>query len=283
MRYQESTSARILFSVWTTVALLAAGGGAFASSSGPRDGHEAPACDACHLRTATEDRGAGLLVPNERCIGCHDQRAATGGAASAFHGSSRRACVDCHSFHRPEELKAGDTTFAHVFGESGAGKHCVACHAGSGGPRGLGEAHRDAAAVYHGNGAYLAGLTPSEGCLLCHSRDGADAVALRATSEPPRFREHSSHPYGAEVLPGRSTGGFRIRRDPDARLTLFDGRMECQTCHDITDDAPDLLVRYAEPYDLCLGCHQRTVGGPSMVAGSTPAAPSGERPTGLSE
>jgi predicted CXXCH cytochrome family protein len=223
-------------------------------------GHETLACDSCHMRTA--ESGKTLAVENNRCLRCHDTTSPSSSATNTFHASENESCTTCHSFHRTEELKAGDTIIAYKYGDQSIGRHCVSCHAE--GKRAsdlnnqLSEGHRAAARIYHENGPYIAGLTPSEGCLLCHSKHGADALALKVVNSPPRFNEHASHPYGARVAPGMNSGGFRIRSSIDPRLALFEGRMECQTCHDVTDNTADLLVRFDQPTDMCLGCHQRT-------------------------
>jgi predicted CXXCH cytochrome family protein len=227
-------------------------------------GHETLACDSCHLRTVGAE--GGPRVDGRSCLRCHELERDVAKLAGAFHAAGGGDCTACHSFHRPDELKVGEGRFVHEFGVEAVDRHCATCHGPSRSLDRLSEGHRAAAAIYHGNDETLARLSPSETCLLCHSRHDADARALQAVDAPPRFNEHASHPYGARVALGTSSGGFRIRRDVDKRLTLFDGRMECQTCHDITDDAENLLVRFDTPTGLCQGCHQRTVGNETRVA-----------------
>jgi len=244
-------------------------------------GHQTLACDSCHLRTI--GAGGSLVVEDHRCLSCHVPSQASTDLAKVFHGRSGESCTTCHSFHHPEELKAGEERFAHDIGNEAVGRHCVACHAGSRSVDKLSDGHRSARAIYHGNGPLIEGLTPSEGCLLCHSRHDADPVALKTVNTPPRFNEHASHPYGARVASAANTGGFRIRRVVDGRLPLFDGRMECQTCHDVTGEAEDLLVSFDTPMDMCLGCHQRTGMEPSVMAAAKPTVPIGSgRPIGMS-
>ncbi len=279
MMDQKNEGRRPWFLIVAVVCLVAVS--AAAEGSPAVDAHESLACDSCHMRTA--GFGSGPRIDESRCLRCHDTSPKAAPAAAAFHRSDA-GCATCHSFHRPSELRAVDATFEHDFGNPDLARHCNACHGTARGAAGLNEAHRAAAKVYHGNADVLARLTPSEGCLLCHSKHDADPTALRMVSTTPRFNEHASHPYGAVVAPGRSTGGFRIRRDVDPRLPLYDGRMECATCHDITDDAPDLLVRYESPTDLCMGCHRRTPGADMNVAAATdPAHRPAERPIGLAD
>lgn len=246
------------------------------ASEGGSSGHDGLDCNSCHGRA---DRAQDASrTRDQRCLQCHEVNRRGAGVSAVFHLDPDAACTDCHSFHRTDELKADGTVFQHEFGIEAVGNHCVTCHGRGRSTDGLSEGHRAAARIYHGNDPVLARLSPSEGCLLCHSRHDADAVALAAVVDaPPRFVEHASHPYGAAVKPGATSGGFRVRRVLDPRLPLYDGRMECQTCHDITDDADDLLVRFDAPTDLCLGCHQRQTRVESVVAAVEPPRSEGPK------
>jgi predicted CXXCH cytochrome family protein len=53
---------------------------------------------------------------------------------------------------------------------------------------------------------------------------------------------------------GSQSKGLRWKLDP--RIRLFDGRIECQTCHLLGAGTDDLLVEFERKYDLCLGCHE---------------------------
>ena len=201
--------------------------------------------------------------------------------AAIFHGAEGRSCTDCHSFHDPQELKAVDVTFRHDFGSTIGANHCVSCHRPGVRLETLSQGHRAAAALYHEHESEFASLTPSQGCLLCHSRSGGDPAALRYAAEaPPRFEEHASHPYGEVLARGRDTGGFSVRRDPDPRILLFDDRIECQTCHDLASGAQDALVRFDERDGLCYGCHRRDGAEPSRDRRLAAAAPSYDAPDG---
>lgn len=249
------------------ICLLAAAAGADPAGHGGLD------CAACHQGSeVVRDTAA------RACLECHDPQP----AAVSFHAAARGRCTDCHSFHAPERLVAGGDAFAHDLGNRDVTRHCAACHDGAGGTDGLSEGHRAATALYHGEPELLAQLTPSEACLLCHSRDDADPLLLALVDSPPRFHAHASHPYGAPVAAAWNDGGFRIRDEVDPRLPLYDGRMECATCHDLTDDLPDRLVRFDTPMQMCLGCHERNGGGANnrVVAELDGDAASG-RPRGL--
>lgn len=243
-------------------------------------GHGSLDCTACHQADAGS--GMGVTGADRRCLSCHDATRPATVAAAAFHAGTEARCTDCHSFHHPDQLQAGGERFDHVFGDPAVTRHCAGCHGGANGATGVSEGHRAATALYHGRPQTLSALSPSEACLLCHGRNESDPRLLAEAAAAPRFQEHASHPYGAPVVPGRASGGFRIRGDVDPRLPLIDGRMECATCHDLTDDAPDRLVRFETPMQMCLGCHQRNGGAPNaVVATRTPDDPTG-RPRGLS-
>jgi predicted CXXCH cytochrome family protein len=46
----------------------------------------------------------------------------------------------------------------------------------------------------------------------------------------------------------------------DPRIPLFDGNMECQSCHSLTATAKDLLRAWGSPKEMCLGCHDYKTG-----------------------
>ncbi len=120
----------------------------------------------------------------------------------------------------------------------------------------LNDAHRLAAVLYHGDSDNLVGKSPSQGCINCHDSDSSSAWKQATEELPLTFKTHASHPIGKRIIPGSGPLGNRIQRHLDTRIPLFDGRMECQSCHDLTAPTKDLLIAFAEPKQLCLGCHQ---------------------------
>ena len=89
-----------------------------------------------------------------------------------------------------------------------------------------------------------------------------------SAGDAPRFHEHASHPYGMTLMLGRETGGYRIRNRIDSRIPLFDGVVECQSCHQIAEETDDLVIRFETKYDLCLGCHERVTVPPVLASGN---------------
>ena len=244
--------------VMVLLAALVTGGPVAATTA-----HEQVACDRCHGsgNAATGAQGIG----DGACRICHPGAARGDAPASAFHAGSGRGCLDCHAFHAPQEIRAGAVVFRFAHGDAAARALCRSCHAPGVDLAALGDGHRAAAAVYHDDASRLAALTPSQSCLLCHGDAGGDAAAQRLADTAPRFAEHASHPYGVAARSGGG-GGYPVKPRIDARLELFDGRIECQTCHRLAGGNADLLVALDGPDGLCLGCHGRAGSTRSAVA-----------------
>jgi predicted CXXCH cytochrome family protein len=78
-------------------------------------------------------------------------------------------------------------------------------------------------------------------CLSCH--DGVSATAVDLPG---------SHPVSFEYA--GSLRDFGIVTTPT--LPLFDGRLECSTCHDVHGNAVKLL-RMNDMTGMCLDCHRK--------------------------
>ena len=239
-----------------TVTLAVPVAAACADPSGPAvpAAHEQAACKRCHFGTSTADG----KVPNARCTGCHNLavRPASSGFGSGFHADADRSCVSCHFFHKPASVltAAGPVDLA-AAREVDAG-HCVACHDSKADRSRLNVAHRQAAALYHARSAELTGASPSQGCLNCHDQ-ASDSGWMATTEEAPiTFGTHATHPLGIVVRPGSGFAARRIRHEIDPRIPLFDGRIACQSCHDLTAGTKDLVRTSTTPREMCLGCHQ---------------------------
>jgi predicted CXXCH cytochrome family protein len=241
--------------------------------------HRSARCGDCHGGEAfasPEMPRAGLTAAaiTQRCEACHDELRPQGDGARAFHDGSTRACIACHRFHDPSVLRAGDHEFAATIADARLQAHCRACHQPGVRLGRIDGAHRFAAeVVYHDDARDLAGMSPSDACLLCH---GTSGHALAMPGDGPEIiaiNTHASHPFGIRFTPGQGRGDGKIRREIDPRLSLPEGRIECVTCHAITSGTKDLLVPFDDPYALCLGCHQ--VGDETRVEG--PLALAGDR------
>jgi hypothetical protein len=243
-----------------TVALPAAA----ATVPGDRDPHDGIACSKCHLGSAARALAVaddGAADPRSAtCRECHShpaRRASAGATALGFHDSPRADCAGCHAFHERGRLKTsvGDVRTGDGLAQATAG-HCAGCHAEGADLLNLSDAHRIAAALYHRDAGELAGQSPSQGCLNCHAAGSASPWLRETGTQRLTFNLHATHPLGVSVVAGSGQDERRLRADLDPRLRLFDGKIECQTCHQLTAQTADLLVPFAESYDLCLGCHQ---------------------------
>jgi len=219
--------------------------------------HRKAACTQCHtggaLATATQAARTAA-----RCLGCHDTRDLVRGAGSVVHGRPGQDCTRCHSFHTPSRVATPDGQMAQDTPSMESG-HCQGCHGREGRLERITPAHRIAAGLYHTAGGSLAGETPSASCLYCHD-SGSSSPWRNATDAERAFNPHASHPVGVAVVPGRGNAVDHISWDPDPRLPLFNGRMECQSCHLLTAGTPYDLIAYENAYDLCLGCHTHEPG-----------------------
>ena len=224
------------------------------ADAAPPKAHESLACGSCHQgggSFGSRVDGRGVMTSTDRdCLDCH--RALATSAADGFHSAARGDCTSCHVFHEPSLVKAGRKRFRVDMGRDDHRPHCASCHAAGTSLADLSPGHVEAAAVYHVDTVELNGLSPSDACLRCHSRSGA---TVDATSPAPRFAEHASHPFGEKVRRGEGDHVNYIRYDLDPRLPLFDDRIECQTCHALSEPTESRLVAFEDPYAMCLGCH----------------------------
>ncbi len=208
-------------------------------------------------RTAAAATAARQLAADRAiCLRCHATAIATTPAGLPFHADAQAPCVRCHRYHEPDVVQTGRGTLSLASLAGVDREHCRPCHGAGARRERLSAGHLAAAAIYHGNAAALAPLSPSAACRACHDRDTASSDWLGAVEgQAIAFAAHSSHPTEIRVRPGQPTAASWIREDIDPRLVLPGGRIECVTCHDLTSGTPDLLVAFERPRDLCLGCH----------------------------
>ena len=225
------------------------------SSPSSNAAHRAIECSRCHQAVAEIGMSGPTKSPVQLCRSCHNSKMTSNElAAQSFHRDQARPCNDCHSFHETSTISAAGRDFK--FSRSSGLGLCVACHSGSGNMRALSEGHRLAANVYHSNNTLLTGLTASQACLVCHSEnrtvqiDGLDLTAI------PQFSERHMHPLGEVTSTGVMREGTMIRKVIDPRLRLFNNRIECQTCHNLTALTKFRLVEFESQQELCKGCHQ---------------------------
>lgn len=239
---------------WVTLGLLVTG----LISTAPV-GAETPAahnqarCAGCHAGSSSP--ADNTVAITETCNSCHRPTELVL-SNSSFHDDSRGRCLQCHSFHETDlvNLPAGAVPQP-ITGDLQSGV-CRSCHDPRGDLASLSAAHRKAAQLYHAAAGRLQHTSPSQTCLNCHSNQSASTWQDQTEGAVIAFNEHASHPFGVRVVPGRGDSTNWIARVIDPRLPLFDGRIECQTCHLLTAGNDDDMIPFPTKYDLCKGCHR---------------------------
>ncbi len=220
--------------------------------------HSTADCTICHVTVADIDGAAAAFADaSSKCRTCHLRLDNLNGPELTFHADETRSCLDCHSYHSPDEIAVGDRTFHAQSKRHAQRALCSSCH-GVGQDVGmLTEGHRAAAGLFHSDYKILAGLTPSEACLICHSEQTRSEELAALSPQPvPIFGQHGSHPTGISIKPGRRLANGRIRDVLDSAIQLYGGRIECQTCHSLSSATQYHLIAGADANGLCLKCHE---------------------------
>jgi predicted CXXCH cytochrome family protein len=106
--------------------------------------------------------------------------------------------------------------------------------------------------------------------MVCHDRASGDDFETASSSGPPRFSLQASHPIRIQVRPGDGKDNQRIRTTIDGRIRLFEGFIECQTCHALLSPMEDFLVAFETKYELCRGCHQLEARSADLLLAGSP-------------
>lgn len=142
----------------------------------------------------------------------------------------------------------------------GAREDCIACHQPGRSLARISPGHRAARLLYHADLSNLDFPSVSDACLACHARapDGRAALALASigSMNAPQFHVEASHPYGIEVPLGEGTIQTGIKPQLDPGIRLFSERIECITCHDLTEEGDNQIVQVESTSGLCTGCHR---------------------------
>jgi predicted CXXCH cytochrome family protein len=240
--------------------LLAAAASVRRSQAGDElsNAHAQSDCMLCHPVVADIAGDNTIAVnPAHQCKGCHPKVGLEVDPLLTFHKQPDRNCLDCHSFHHPDEVTAGGRTFVIKTDSPAQQALCSSCHGQNENTSSLSPGHLIAAKLIHSDYKILAGLTPSQACLLCHS-EAANVANIEGLdlNTVPRFNSHSSHPLGVTVTPEHGTGSHKIRRQIASELRLYNSRIECQTCHSLSAQSPFKLATGDDRTALCIGCHQ---------------------------
>jgi predicted CXXCH cytochrome family protein len=217
-------------------------------------GHSNMDCSVCHSLVASLDE---TEVPSSTrsCRSCHGALSGSEDRlAAVFHRNQNRSCGDCHLFHETGMITAVGNVFAPT--QSGGSEACAACHNETANTVALSPGHRLAAGLYHSNNPALAGLSASQTCLVCHADEQTVQVDGLELANIPRFSKHRMHPVGRVERHDEFRNGVRSRRSIDPRLSMYDDRIECSTCHQLTSVTKYRLIDLGSPRALCLGCHE---------------------------
>ncbi len=214
-------------------------------------------CSRCHKMQASIPRADGsgelnsALPSSNDCMQCHTVEQM---GSNSFHNSGYGDCLSCHSFHHSEELTIAGRP-ASLSTAKASVELCADCHGESTTPE-VSPGHRLAAQLIHGEQEGRFAEQPSEFCLLCHDRDASLPIAAPELSEFPRFHVQASHTYGTILVPGSGRPGsqLKIQREFPPEMPLFEGKIECQTCHSLVSGEKYLLTKRIEQ-GLCNDCH----------------------------
>jgi len=220
--------------------------------------HKSIPCTKCHLQQAmvTKNKQAIPKIDKmSKCRSCHKQNIKNKFNISLnFHADYSRPCSDCHSFHNASFVSARDKKFEINIENKRQLFLCSSCHNDNQNVEYLSPGHKIAAKLFHSDDKYLGSLSPSQDCLICHSHNSR-YKGLANFRYLPQLDEKHDHPVGVILKKGKMKNGNRIRKNIDSRLKLFDGKIECQTCHSLSANNQYRLVISNDINKLCKGCH----------------------------
>ena len=172
-------------------------------------------------------------------------------SAGAFVHHSSQSCLSCHTFtgFSTSTFESSQLASAEM-----SSANCRVCHASGEVKSELSPAHKIARDLYHANAENISQQSSSDVCMNCHGSSTKSSWKAETSGQLP-LHSAASHAYGVIVKPGMQVYGASLRQSLDYKLPLFNGKMECATCHLLTAGTDDLLISYENPYDLCFGCH----------------------------
>ena len=236
----------------------------FVASSGvaAEAAHQTVSCSLCHSSSSISSASFSAPVSKE-CEACHPSDLFSD---SQFHAAASNRCIDCHDFHEPEKITINSVASSWDSTRNFSVGHCQACHDRRGSLKNLSPSHKVAARLYHNGADQLYDASPSEACLWCHSNTSTSNWKNTPGVGTLAFNTHASHPYSIRVLPGVNSTSNWVQNDIDPQIPLFDGFMECQTCHLLTSGNETSMIPFPNEYDLCNGCHQQERQSNSMAS-----------------
>ncbi len=177
-------------------------------------------------------------------------------------------CSTCHNVHAQAVTPFGSKTY--FLRRLTRGKpFCDSCHEQDGvlaqGHEGaLGMAHLETDAKAFARSAAFMGIDPlSKQCLSCHDGSFGSAVTLNTGQWQHRSslinHDSGSHPIGIDYEAARLARGARNDLRPidevDRRITFYNGRVGCGSCHNPYSRIEKKLVMSNRRSALCFACH----------------------------
>lgn len=219
------------------------------------EAHTGLDCAKCHSILAYADESdLPLPDPSVGCRSCHTNGEAAAPPESPWHTEKSTDCVRCHSFHQSNMIYAGDDEFELSSQSQTQKKACLTCHSSSASLEGVAEYHIKARHLFHSDIPVNANSL-SEICLNCHGGELTPGIA-DLTTDAISVTHSVSHPVGIKPVPGQANKTIRIRYVIDPKVVLYDGQIECQTCHQLDRSQTAFSSPFEPAYDLCLGCHE---------------------------
>lgn len=192
------------------------------------------------------------------------------GYYGASSGSSTEVCVFCHTPHAANnnELKDGPlwnrritntTVFEMYNGAPGIPSNtsllCLSCHDGVSSQRVSAVSSYDGHTVLNppGSGSQIS-LSPN--CKACHpfSRGGSDTYPSAVWQIGPILSD--DHPVSIDYSDAVAARPAEFKALPDSDVKLFDGKVECATCHDVHSPDYGLFLRKPNTGSaVCNSCH----------------------------
>lgn len=263
---------------------------------------EEGACTLCHSGHGGRSRGSSLALARARpdaldCGRCHEGTPVPGGRALAAPTPARRPYgfdpfshaahlaalpgLECGACHLPADAGTGLAPVSHAT--------CLACHDGSGAESALRERLARADLLWQPRWHGSAPAPPGQGCLACHERGHAGALAARTLARPAEVLAHWIPRGHADAFAQRRcaechrtadalAGDGERRRSPFdhgqhlASLVPRPGRAEadlagCLACHaDVAASAALGESRSLPPLAACATCHVDAAGRGTLLA-----------------
>ena len=214
--------------------------------------HNSIDCANCHSFSKEIQK-----TSSNKCLGCHTTLSHEINFQNIdYHDHPERKCVDCHSVHNPNLLKAGDLSFTYDFKSENAHNLCITCHQTTSSLENLSDGHREARKLYHSDFESKATMSPSQTCMVCHGVDYHDSGLEFSKSKMPVVNTHASHPYEIDLVRGRGNSNNHIKFEINPEINLFDNKVECQTCHSLNAENNFLLVSTENESIFCNSCHE---------------------------